>query len=176
MEHKHHPKKLYRSGDDRIFFGVCGGLGEYFDIDPTIVRLSFVLLALASGIGIVAYLIFAFVTPARPKLGEGGPREEGEEVAPPMKEKVKEFAEGGVQYVADGGKRLAEEVREAIPMHKEKTKTRGALAGFFGVILVVLGVAFLLDNLFPYGYFHRKLLWPFLLVVLGIFLIARGKK
>src|SRR3989344_1263467 len=180
--HPEHLKKLYRSRKDRIIFGVCGGLGEYFDVDPVIVRLAFVLLAFASGIGIVAYLIFALVTPARPKPGEGGPREEGSEDAPTRKEKVREFAEGTVGYVAEGGKRLAEEIREAsLPSGSEsslisKSKKTSSLAAFFGILLVVLGIAFLLDTLFPYGYFHRKLLWPFLLVLVGIFLLARGKK
>jgi phage shock protein C len=50
------PKKLYRSGENRIFGGVCGGIGEYFNIDPTIVRLIWVLLTIAS-FGLVFYSI-----------------------------------------------------------------------------------------------------------------------
>lgn len=161
--HTEHPRKLFRSRSDKIFFGICGGLGEYFDVDPTIMRLAFVLLALASGIGIVAYIIFALVTPRKDALPG-----EAEAGAPPMKDKVKEFAEGTADYVAEGGKRLAEEVREG------KGK-RGGIAAFFGVILIILGVAFLLDNLFPYGYFHRKFLWPFVLVALGVLLLAKKK-
>ncbi len=47
--------------------GVCGGLGEYFDIDPTLVRIAFVLLAMAGGPGVIAYIILAFVIPEAPE-------------------------------------------------------------------------------------------------------------
>lgn len=50
-------KRLYRSMNDRMIAGVCGGLANYFDIDPTIVRLAFVLFAFAGGPGIIVYLI-----------------------------------------------------------------------------------------------------------------------
>ena len=56
-------KKLYRSEKDRMIGGVCGGLGEYFGIDPTIVRLLFVFFALAGGPGLIAYIIFLIVVP-----------------------------------------------------------------------------------------------------------------
>lgn len=61
-------KRLYRSRNDRMLNGVCGGLGEYFNIDPTIVRLVFVAIALFSaGVGMaVAYLILAVVIPEAP--------------------------------------------------------------------------------------------------------------
>ena len=57
-------KKLYRSEQDKMFLGVCGGLGEYFGIDPTLIRLLWALLA-CSGTGIVAYLIVAVIIPVR---------------------------------------------------------------------------------------------------------------
>jgi phage shock protein C len=59
-------KKLYRSRTERMIAGVCGGLAEYFDIDPTLVRLITVALVLAWGTGILAYFIFWFVVPQRP--------------------------------------------------------------------------------------------------------------
>lgn len=65
------PKRLYRSRQDRMIAGVCGGLGHYFNIDPVIVRLVFLVL-LFSGPGILAYLVLAVVVPERP-LGEPEP-------------------------------------------------------------------------------------------------------
>jgi phage shock protein PspC (stress-responsive transcriptional regulator) len=47
--------------------GVCGGLGEYFDIDPTLVRLLFVVTALAGGPGLLAYIIMLIVVPSEPE-------------------------------------------------------------------------------------------------------------
>ncbi len=59
-------KRLYRSRDDRVIGGVCGGLGKYLAMDPTVVRLIFVLLALAGGPGLLAYLILLIVVPEEP--------------------------------------------------------------------------------------------------------------
>ena len=56
-------RKLVRSRNDRIIAGVCSGLGEYFSIDPTLVRLLFVFTALFGGPGLIAYLIFWVVVP-----------------------------------------------------------------------------------------------------------------
>ena len=56
-------KRLTKSKSNRMLFGVCGGLGEYFGVDPTLVRLVFVLLALVDGIGIVLYIILAIIMP-----------------------------------------------------------------------------------------------------------------
>ena len=58
--------RLYRSRDDRIIAGVCGGLGEYFDIDPTLIRIGWLLLFFADGIGILAYILCAIVIPNNP--------------------------------------------------------------------------------------------------------------
>ena len=56
-------KRLYRSRSDRMIWGVCGGLAEYFDIDPTVIRIIAVLLLLAKGVGVLAYIILAIVVP-----------------------------------------------------------------------------------------------------------------
>lgn len=55
-------KKLYRSSNDRIFLGVCGGIGEYLNVDPTIIRLLAVILGF-TGSGIIAYLVAAIIMP-----------------------------------------------------------------------------------------------------------------
>lgn len=59
-------KKLYKSRKSRMLCGVCGGIGEYFDIDPTIVRLGFAVLVVCFGTGILAYIIAAIVVPNEP--------------------------------------------------------------------------------------------------------------
>ncbi len=56
-------KKLRKSKDKKLF-GVCGGLGEYFDIDPTIIRILFIISVLFFGTGVLLYLILAIVMPA----------------------------------------------------------------------------------------------------------------
>jgi len=59
-------KRLYRSRDNRWIAGICGGLGEYLNVDPTVVRAAFVLFALAGGSGILAYIILWFIIPEEP--------------------------------------------------------------------------------------------------------------
>lgn len=58
-------KRIYRSAKDRMLGGVCGGIGEYFDVDPTIIRLIAVVFAL-SGAGILAYIIAWIIIPEQP--------------------------------------------------------------------------------------------------------------
>ena len=60
-------QKLYRSRNNRMFAGICGGLGEYFDIDPTIIRLIFIFAVLLAGIGLIPYLIGWIIIPLRPR-------------------------------------------------------------------------------------------------------------
>ena len=58
-------KKLYRSESDKVLCGVCGGIAEYFGIDPTLVRLGFIAFSAAGGSGFLAYLIAAVIMPKR---------------------------------------------------------------------------------------------------------------
>jgi len=59
-------KKLYRSRTDRKIWGVCGGLAQYFDIDPTIVRVIFFVSLLCGTLGFWIYIIMAIVVPNEP--------------------------------------------------------------------------------------------------------------
>jgi len=61
-------KRLYRSKDERMIWGICGGLGKYFDVDPTIVRVVWVLTLFLGGFGILAYIILRFVIPLEPEV------------------------------------------------------------------------------------------------------------
>jgi phage shock protein C len=60
-------KKLYRSSKQRIIAGICGGVAEYFNIDPVIVRLIWILFCFAWGLGIILYIIAWFIVPRNPK-------------------------------------------------------------------------------------------------------------
>ena len=59
-------KKLYKSNDNKMTDGVCGGIAEYFDIDPTMVRLGWVLFCALGGSGFLAYIIAAIIIPRKP--------------------------------------------------------------------------------------------------------------
>lgn len=65
-ESKSQVSRLYRSRGDRMISGVCGGLAQYFAIDPVLVRVAFVALGIATGVGLLAYIVLAIVVPERP--------------------------------------------------------------------------------------------------------------
>ena len=60
------PKKLYRSRKNRFIAGVCGGLGEFFDIDPTWIRLLFVLFLFLGGSALLIYIVMWLIVPEAP--------------------------------------------------------------------------------------------------------------
>ena len=56
-------KRLYKSNDNKMISGVCGGIAEYFNMDPTLIRLGWVLFCALGGSGIIAYIIAAIIIP-----------------------------------------------------------------------------------------------------------------
>ena len=59
-------RKLYKSETNKMLAGVCGGIAEYFNIDPTLVRLGWVVFCALGGSGLLAYIIMAIIMPSRP--------------------------------------------------------------------------------------------------------------
>lgn len=144
VQQKH---RLYRSRDDRLLFGVAGGLAEFFDIDPVLVRLGWVLLTVASaGIGALAYIVLAIVTPnARRSVS----REVGS-VGDVSNESSEEMVETSVD--------------EGLPR-------RQVARNVFGVGLVIVGVMVLLGNLGVFDTIRWDIVWPAVIVVLGVIIL-----
>jgi phage shock protein C len=65
-------KRLLRSRTERMVAGVCGGLGEYLDMDPTVVRVLWVLISLLAGVGVLLYLIMWVIVPLELPAPPGG--------------------------------------------------------------------------------------------------------
>ena len=61
-------KRLYKIEKGKKIFGVCGGIAEYFDIDPTVIRLIWVLLVFCAGTGVLAYIIAALIMPFKNEI------------------------------------------------------------------------------------------------------------
>jgi len=143
-------KKLYRSREDRIIGGVCGGIAEYFNIDPVLVRIIAVLTILINGIGIIAYIIAWIIIPQepdqKPEKEKGGLREKAEEI------------------VQD----IGEHIRKGSNSDRKRSNAVVAL------ILISLGILFLLNNFLPRFNFGR--LWPLILIVIGLAILAQGSK
>jgi phage shock protein C len=136
--------RLYRSRDERMLFGVAGGMARYFGVDPALVRLVWVLLFLAAGAGILLYIIAAVIVPAEP-VGAAAPS-----------------ASGAGPSAAPGTRRWGG------PMGRSRDDGGGAI--FLGLILVVVGGWFLAQRLIP-G-LDGRLLWPGLLILLGLVLVV----
>jgi phage shock protein C len=145
-------KKLYRSKTNKVIFGVCGGLGEYFEMDANIFRLIFILLTITGGAGILLYLIFAIVIPIEPG-----------EHAKSGRQEVKEF----VEEVKDKTGEAMQAIR------KEPLWTRT----FLGFLLIAIGIALLSKQIFPlyFNWLDWDIIWPVLILLFGVKLIADNK-
>ena len=65
-EEKNMSNRLYKSNTNKMIDGVCGGLAEYFNVDPTLVRLGWVVFCALGGSGILAYIVAAVIIPRNP--------------------------------------------------------------------------------------------------------------
>ena len=125
--------------------GVCAGLARYFDVDPALVRLIMVLLAFAHGIGFLFYIVAWLVMPLEPR-----------------------HKSSGSQVVVE-----EEEEQELTEDQRVIGRDWSSNSRFWaGVILVVLGIIFLLDNYI--AWLTWDVLWPLILIAVGIYLIASG--
>lgn len=148
--------QLYRSRSDRMMGGVCGGLGGYLHIDSNLIRLFFVLLALGgSGIGLLVYLLLWIFIP-----------EESRDPA----------ASGFGQDLQSSGRNLSQRAHEMGEEFRQAAARPNPQAGMIiGGALVILGVIYLLQNLNItwLSWLDFDILWPLLLVALGIVIIMR---
>lgn len=145
--------RLYRSQQDKVLGGVCGGLGQYLAIDPVIIRLFFVVLAVADGIGFLMYLILWVVLPK----------------ADEAEEDLEARVRSGADEVGEKARSMGSEIRQAAAARDPR------LVNWIGGTLILLGAYFLLRNLdLPWlAWFDADLLWPVLLVVAGVVLLLR---
>lgn len=148
--------RLYRSRQDAMIGGVCGGLGQYLGIDPTFVRLFFVLLAF-NGIGVLIYLLLWIVVPL-----EGQPRNAT----------LRDTVRTGGEEIAGRTLAMGEELRDTI---RRPHPQAGVI---IGSALILLGAFYLLDSLnLPWmRWLDFDVLWPVLLIVGGLALLFRRSK
>jgi phage shock protein PspC (stress-responsive transcriptional regulator) len=156
--------RLYRTVQGRVIGGVAGGLADFFGMDPTIVRLIFVLLVIFGGSGVLLYIILWIILPENniytnyTAYSSSSPPPTGE------KSGIGEAYEGfdqGKPYTSENN--TIHKVVEA----QQKKKVEGSLIG--GAILIVLGSIFLIERFIPRIDFGD--LWPILLISLGLILI-----
>ena len=149
-------KRLYRSRKNRMLGGVCGGIAEYFDIDPVIIRLVTVALFFVGGSAVLAYIIALIIIPYEPLETTVGQNKEAAQTAPAVSTPTPAEARQGSS--------------DAVPL-------------FLGILLIIIGALFLMHNMPFFSPFYgwarhyvRHFFWPSILIVFGVFLIARGWK
>jgi phage shock protein PspC (stress-responsive transcriptional regulator) len=140
---------LHRSVKNKILGGVCGGLGEFFRVDPTVVRIIFILITIFAGSGIFIYLLLWLLIPSQKNIGvisEDTIKESFEE----MKDRASTFAHD--------------------ISHSTNHKSNRSL---WAVLIILLGFFFLLQNLGIISAFSMDHTWPILLIILGLFIIYK---
>jgi len=140
-------KKLYRSRENAMIGGVCAGLAEYFNIDPSLTRLATVLLIFPGGLSFWAYIVAWIIIPQKP-LGE-------------ITSESTEAAEDETEQAGDEMK---------VEKDQQGDKTRFVA----GIILVALGLFFLMNTLNIFVWFSFFKLWPIVLIVIGAVILIRG--
>lgn len=156
-------KRMYRSNIDRKVAGVCGGLGEYLNIDPLLIRLIFVVLTLAGGGGVLIYIVMWIIMPESPVYFPPSPSPDYSGSEP-------------VNNAEQGNNDPVNQPVSPSPPTKQnrRERKRGSLIG--GLVLITIGGLFLADELIPQIDFGD--LWPLILVAIGVGLLinAFGKK
>ncbi len=154
-------KRLYRSQTNRVMWGVCGGLAKYFNVDPVVVRIIFVLLIPANGIGILAYIIMAVVIPLEGSKATS-PKETTRENIEEIKKTATEFGQDIRVTFTGGGK--AEEKTEAAKKSRQSQN-------LIGITLIALGIFILMSTLNIFWWFRWGHLWPVVLIIVGLIII-----
>lgn len=144
-------KKLFRSKNDRIIFGVCGGVADYFDIDPIIIRLLFVVLAVGAGSGLLVYLIAALIIPSEDSVV------------------VKKEEGTGSDKAGDFVSEIGEKVKDLSSKSREKD-----WHFFLGLLLVIVGLSSLATNFIPLRIIF-SFFWPFFIISLGLVILFKKK-
>lgn len=144
----HHTSALYRSQSNRVIAGVCGGLGEFFNIDPSIIRILFVLGTLFGGSGLLIYIVLWIVIPTHNQTSNN-PKDH-------IKENVEEIRQTAQNFASD------------LRVHRDHNSKQ-----WIGIIILVLGLIFLLENLGFLSYINFGQLWPLFLIIIGFLLLFR---
>lgn len=154
-------KRLYKSRKNKVIDGVCGGIAEYFDVDPVIVRIAFVLFLFLGGSGLLAYIIGMIIIPSQHSLEQAEQSEVVSQTPAPSQQ--------------DESKIKTEPEKTPPPSHSNNSL-------LIGIILVILGAIFLMGN---FSFFHspywwiRNHLWdliiPGIMIALGVGLLFRRR-
>ncbi len=144
---------LYRSETNKVLGGVCAGIGEALKIDPTLIRVLFLITFLFGGVGLLFYFILWIVVPTKSKMHNTSNETITENI-----EEVKAKAQEFKAHIADS----------------DSTDSNRLL---FGFIIIGLGVMFLLNNFgFARHFINIGKLWPLFLIAIGFAILSKRNR
>lgn len=143
-------QKLYRSETNKVIAGVAGGLGEYFNIDPTIIRIIFILLTIFGGSGLIIYIVLWLVIPSKSATINNS-----SETIRANIEDIKASTQSFAHRISkpEGG--------------RENSRF------WWAVLIIIVGFLFLLNNYGLLAPLEFDKLWPLILIILGLAIILR---
>lgn len=162
-------KKIYRSRDDRMLGGVCGGVANYFGIDSTIVRLIGIVLLFAEGFGVLLYIISWVIIPEDLSIGGKNRRNRDGSIDVDGYSQNSDNTQNNNSENDFDNKKKFNKDRDLNPDDTEKNDKRQKT---IGIILVALGSFFLINNWVPF--FRWERFWPLIFIGFGIVLILKG--
>lgn len=143
-------KILQRSQKHKIIGGVCGGIGEYFDIDPVFIRLLFIVVSIVYGIGIIAYIVLWIIVPSAPI------------------ESAYSTTEGTNYTNADNPSDISQNT-DAESDTSKNGKNTDKIRFIIGLILLFIGVLILINELVPY--IDSAYIWSAAFIIVGGYLV-----
>jgi phage shock protein C len=182
------PRRLYRSNSDRRLAGVAAGVAEYLDLDPTLVRVLWVVSVFFGGFTLLLYIVMAFIVPVEPAAMHGpgswqptgpvwGPPPTGPAWGvPPVQaagtDTAGEAAEGA-QVTGDGAPMGGGTAPYGWPAPDRRPVTHGGGRGalYLGVLLVIFGAIAMAETMIP-GWVGFAHLGPALIVAVGVLLLV----
>ncbi len=166
-------KRLTRSKNDKVLFGVCGGIGKYFEIDPVIIRIIFLVLLFTAGAGFLAYIIAIFIIPEEDKsyFHKRYTKTSDENSTSTNNEKIEKN-----EVINNTPDELSNISKKSSGNSTEITGT------IIGITLIVFGALFLMRNFSFLDHIYysflpvvRRFFWPGILIGLGALVIYKNK-
>jgi len=169
-------KKLYRSRDDRMIAGVCGGLADYFNVDSSLIRLAVLFIFLFQGVGLIVYIIAWLVMSEEPVKNEY--RMPDDYYIEDEKKKEKQNNNQG--HAADNEQEENENYNQDAKKESEKEyyqqyqernlkNNNNKRRKLFAVIMILVGSIFLVDIWIPDLYWEKY--WPLILIAAGVLML-----
>jgi phage shock protein C len=152
-------KTLYKSDDQKLVSGVCGGIAEYLEVEPGPIRVIFMLLLFANGIGFIIYIIFALILPAEHVVNE---------------QEDEAFFEGAYALRKQAEAQAKNKPLSVKPPAKWKSVIKAS--NIAGILVIVSAVALLTQEIVPWYLIGTQARIPLLAMGIGLAIIVRSKR